>query len=143
MTNFIPEDELASIRASLAAGKKIEAIKLYRQTTGAGLAEAKRAVEALEAGYPVGGRTLDSASHEDIEQIQAAVFAGEKIKAIKLHRAATGVGLKDAKDFIEALEAELRRTQPTHFTKPAAKGCGASTLALVLAVAAAAVVLFL
>jgi hypothetical protein len=31
-------------------GKKIEAIKLYREQTGAGLAEAKEQVEALERG---------------------------------------------------------------------------------------------
>ena len=34
----------------LAAGRKIEAIKLYREHTGAGLAEAKDAVEALIEG---------------------------------------------------------------------------------------------
>ena len=44
-TNF--ENEL---RALMAAGRKIEAIKQYRAATGAGLAEAKDAVEALERG---------------------------------------------------------------------------------------------
>jgi hypothetical protein len=34
------------IDALVAAGKKIEAIKVYRQATGAGLAEAKRAIDA-------------------------------------------------------------------------------------------------
>lgn len=32
-------------------GRKIEAIKLYREQTGVGLAQAKEAVEALEARY--------------------------------------------------------------------------------------------
>ena len=40
----------AEIRDLLARGKKIEAIKRYREETGAGLAEAKSAVEAIEAG---------------------------------------------------------------------------------------------
>ncbi len=43
---------LDDIRAHLAAGRKIEAIKLYREATGAGLAEAKEAVELIEAGRP-------------------------------------------------------------------------------------------
>ena len=34
----------------LQAGRKIEAIKVYREATGAGLAEAKNAVEAMETG---------------------------------------------------------------------------------------------
>jgi ribosomal protein L7/L12 len=38
------------VRALLQAGKKIEAIKQYRTETGAGLLEAKNAVEALERG---------------------------------------------------------------------------------------------
>ncbi|MCX4692497.1 ribosomal protein L7/L12 [Streptomyces sp. NBC_01408] len=35
------------VRALLRDGRKIEAIKVYRQSTGAGLAEAKQAVEAI------------------------------------------------------------------------------------------------
>ncbi len=40
--------DLDLIRAELARGHKIEAIRLYRQQTNAGLKEAKDAVEALE-----------------------------------------------------------------------------------------------
>jgi ribosomal protein L7/L12 len=36
-----------SVEAALAAGRKIEAIKLYREQHGVGLREAKDAVEAL------------------------------------------------------------------------------------------------
>ena len=41
-------------------------------------------------------------------EVAAAVRAGEKIRAIKLHRARTGAGLKEAKDTIDQLGAELR-----------------------------------
>uniref|UniRef100_A0AAU2JUE5 Ribosomal protein L7/L12 C-terminal domain-containing protein n=1 Tax=Streptomyces sp. NBC_00049 TaxID=2903617 RepID=A0AAU2JUE5_9ACTN len=37
------------VRALLRDGRTIEAIKVYRRITGAGLAEAKNAVEAIEA----------------------------------------------------------------------------------------------
>jgi ribosomal protein L7/L12 len=40
----------SAVLAALSAGKKIEAIKLYRQRTGVGLKEAKDAVEAMERG---------------------------------------------------------------------------------------------
>jgi hypothetical protein len=41
---------LPEIMELLRQGKKIEAIKLYRETTGAGLAEAKSRVEGIERG---------------------------------------------------------------------------------------------
>jgi ribosomal protein L7/L12 len=41
----MPEDDLGDIRDMIAAGDKIGAIKAYRARTGAGLAEAKQAVE--------------------------------------------------------------------------------------------------
>jgi hypothetical protein len=62
------------------------------------------------------------------DEIQAALFRGNKIEAIKLHRGATGKGLKEAKDFVEALEAELRRISPEKFTGPSG-GCGSAVLA--------------
>ncbi|WP_199836308.1 ribosomal protein L7/L12, partial [Streptomyces sp. NRRL F-4489] len=39
------DPRLAEVDDLLAKGKKIQAIKVYREATGAGLAEAKEAVE--------------------------------------------------------------------------------------------------
>ena len=44
---------LARITLSLRTGNKIEAIKLYREAFGVGLAEAREAVERMETGQPV------------------------------------------------------------------------------------------
>ena len=44
----IPEDKLAAIKELLLQGRKIEAIKIFRETTGTGLTEAKAAVDVLE-----------------------------------------------------------------------------------------------
>lgn len=41
---------IGQIKSLLQRGNKIEAIKIYREATGVGLAEAKAAVEAIEAG---------------------------------------------------------------------------------------------
>src|SRR5689334_18576172 len=48
MDSPIPDGVLAQIAVALSAGRKIEAIKLYRDATGKGLVEAKKAVEAME-----------------------------------------------------------------------------------------------
>ena len=40
-------DAMEPLRDLVRQGKKIEAIKLYRETTGAGLAEAKAAIDQL------------------------------------------------------------------------------------------------
>ena len=49
MNNPTPEDGANKIKEALFTGQKILAIKLYREQTGVGLAEAKYAVEKLEA----------------------------------------------------------------------------------------------
>jgi len=43
-----PDSLTADVLQQVRAGRKIEAIKLYRQATGLGLKEAKDAVEAIE-----------------------------------------------------------------------------------------------
>lgn len=43
-----PEDQAGRIQDALFRGEKIEAIRIYREQTGVGLAEAKQAVEQVE-----------------------------------------------------------------------------------------------
>ena len=104
-TNF--EDEL---RALMAAGHKIEAIKRYRAATGAGLADAKNAVEALERAESLPPRESFDSPFEN--EIVSLLKQGRKIAAIKLYREKTGVGLKEAKDFIEGLATNLGIAAP-------------------------------
>ena len=74
-------------------------------------------------------------SDDHVDQIQAAIFAGRKIEAIKLYRQSSGKGLKEAKDFVEALEVELRQRSPEQFTAPpAGKGCVGAVVILLLLV---------
>lgn len=47
-TNFLSPGDRERIMVLVRNGKKIHAIKLYREVTGAGLREAKEAVEYLE-----------------------------------------------------------------------------------------------
>ncbi len=64
-----------------------------------------------------------SLTDAQLNAIADALRSGQKIEAIKLHREATGLGLKEAKDAIEAIEADLRAKFPEQFpAKPAGKG---------------------
>ena len=71
-----------------------------------------------------------------VEQISAAIFAGRKIEAIRLHRMATGSGLKESKEFIEALEGRMRQESPEKFTA-APSGCSRTAAMLLLGISAA------
>lgn len=93
------------VRGLAAAGRKIEAIKLHRQQTGVGLAEAKTYVDALSSGVPVAPQgiyalPLPAELEEDVRTI---VTFGNKLEAIKRVRELTGVGLKEAKVYVEGL----------------------------------------
>ena len=95
------------IREFLAQDRKIDAIKLYRERTGAGLAEAKQAVEGIERGSPRPETpAADDGFDEFAAQLIALLEAGRKIEAIKLYRARTRVGLAEAKAAVEALAAQ-------------------------------------
>jgi ribosomal protein L7/L12 len=135
-----PSEEL-KVRRALADGRLIEAIKHYRAATGAGLKEAKDACEAMAAERwvdpePAGGDEAAAAAPvaagpagaegggagalawDDRKRVSELLFAGQKIQAIKAYRERTGVGLKQAKDAVEALEDELRATNALRFTQP-------------------------
>ncbi len=101
----LAEHDLAEIRALAAQGNKIAAIKLVREQTGMGLKEAKDYVEALPAtgpiAPPVGSAAPQPAS--DLSEVHALALQGQKIQAIKLYRELTGVGLKEAKEYVDSL----------------------------------------
>ena len=107
-----PDSLEGQILLLMQAGKKIEAIKLYRQETGRGLKEAKDAVEALAAGRPIARRSGESVENTGVDptslegQVLALLLGQKKILAIKFYREQTGVGLKQAKDAVEALAAK-------------------------------------
>lgn len=100
-----PSLDTAAVLALVRAGQKISAIKLYREQTGAGLAEAKTAVEALEEGKPLPASSLAPrpAPAADEAEVRRLAKAGELIMAIKLHRQITGLGLAESKAAVEKL----------------------------------------
>jgi ribosomal protein L7/L12 len=106
-----PEERIMALAHS---GQKIAAIKLLREHTGLGLAEAKRAVEeAVQAGHlrlppHMGGRHPGPAGLARLnpDLLGEAAFLkqrGQAIEAIKLIRQHTGLGLKESKDIYDLL----------------------------------------
>lgn len=64
-----------------------------------------------------------STPEEQAVAVKNALYTGQKILAVKLYREQTGVGLAEAKEAVEKLEAELRAGTPERFTKSESKGC--------------------
>lgn len=97
----------AEAAAALVKGLRIEAIKLVREANhGVDLRGAMEAVDAFASGkqrfaidppVAVAPASFDGLPAEAL----AALSRGQVIEAIKIVRAATGLGLKEAKDLVE------------------------------------------
>ena len=101
MTGELIADD-ARVVELVRMGKKLDAIKAYRECHGVGLAEAKAAVETLAAG----GTPAGEAGPEADDDVLELVRGGKKIQAVKVYRERYHVGLKEAKDAVEALAAQ-------------------------------------
>lgn len=109
--------QLREMQASLERGHMINAIKIFRTVFGAGLKEAKDAVEALAAGRSVQIATVTQGQSvvsmqaapppETSDEVRRLILAGKKIDAIALYRRLHGTGLKESKEAVEALQASL------------------------------------
>lgn len=131
---------------ALRRGKTIEAIKLLRASHGVGLAEAKHLIEqylrgkaapAATAAPPTGMPTSVPATVTD------ALRRGNKIEAIKLMREHTGLGMKEAKDAVDALETTVSGTLSTLSPGEVPRNGGIFMWVIIAAAIAAAAYFFL
>jgi ribosomal protein L7/L12 len=126
------------VKELIEAGNKIEAIKVYRELTGVGLKESKDAVDAMEAGKPVMLTNSQAFSQtfsgnddkELLDEINRHLHNGNKIEAIKVYREKYKVGLKEAKDAVESMEAgqSIDQTSSQAFA-PTTAGFGTAAMA--------------
>lgn len=89
----------------VAAGRKIEAIKLLRERAGMDLASAKALVDELAALDR--GEALAEPEAAWTPEIDELLRLRRKIDAIRIYRERTGRGLKESKDAIELRMVEL------------------------------------
>lgn len=121
MQNINTELLLAEIASLLRGGRKLEAIKAYRQVTGSSLAEAKAALEHIELGIGMAGAmamqpeiaaltgmTDGSAQSVLLAEIAHLLARGRKIDAIKVYRQYTGMNLLGAKEAVDNIERAIR-----------------------------------
>jgi ribosomal protein L7/L12 len=66
-------------------------------------------MQALLTRLDINPETLAPVETSRIEPVRQAVLAGNIINAIKIYRELYGVGLKQAKDAVEAIQREMRR----------------------------------
>src|ERR1043166_1593593 len=97
VTHTVPANALEALHR----GNKIEAIALLRESTGLGLKEAKDVIDEQLRGNSVAIDTVSSNGPLH-SSVASALQRGNKVEAIKLLRKQTGLGLKQAKDAIEA-----------------------------------------
>ena len=123
----LPQDVIDAI----ASGNRIEAIKRLREAARIDLKTAHDAVEAWADGQPLpplpdmpapptAQPRADASASMLPEEVQDALASGNKIEAIKRLREATGLGLKEAKDLVEAHEAGVPVPMQTASTPTAA-----------------------
>lgn len=116
----------AHVRQSIASGRKIEAIKEYRDYANCGLKEAKDAVEGIGGPSPwvVLNRKMDRILAElGIEQekanvpgltpsqtaeVEEMVRAGNTLGTIMVYREHTGASLTDAQTIVYQVAARLQ-----------------------------------
>lgn len=159
-----PPSRLEEVAAELAAGRKINAIKIVRELTLWGLKEAK---DYVECPHPLAGplrgevrQTVPDAMSglrlcpecrrelpplagvpaSRLHDVAAALERGNKIEAIKLVREISGLGLKEAKDYVECPHRP-QEPNPTRRVMPL--GCILVLIALALGVGAAIYILLL
>ncbi len=101
----------ATVLQALENGHTIEAIKRLRAAEGLGLKEAKDIIDAHLQGRPMvrahpGAAPMGFSAGSGVPPaVLQALAAGNKIEAIRLLREHAGIGLKEAKDRVDALAA--------------------------------------
>jgi ribosomal protein L7/L12 len=96
------------VKDYLRQGNRIEAVKVYLEATGASLREAEDAVNRIERGLSGDLPADPTRPVGDLSsQVVELLRKGRKIEAIKIYRDATGEGLKESKDAVEAIERTL------------------------------------
>ena len=127
MDSKITEEQISVIASELKQGKKLAAIKFYRDWTGSSLLEAKIAVEDLARQHIDNPLVFDEELDEQvINQVLEALHKRNKLLAVKIYKESRSVSLLEAKTFIEQLMRELNIED-----KPG-PGCAGAVLAVVL-----------
>jgi ribosomal protein L7/L12 len=114
MSNLRP-DQVQQIHDYIHNQQLIHAIKLYREATGVGLAEAKRAIEEMARDeFTKPGSEMPQYDNPIMDnKIRSLLSQRRKIDAVKIYREEHGISLKEAKDYVDQIERSMRRETPS------------------------------
>jgi ribosomal protein L7/L12 len=108
MPGLTPE-HVRRLHELIHAKQLLNAVQFYQQATGVSLAEAKEAVAEMARDEftkpPSPERDRDNPVMEG--KIRSLLSKNKKIDAIKIYREEYGIGLKEAKDAVERIEASM------------------------------------
>lgn len=97
------DDPYQRIADLLRAGRKIEAIKLLRETTGVSLKEAKDEVDRLSLDLAGDVEPPPGEGRDLPDEVRTLAAQGKKIEAIKALREQSGLSLKEAKARVDEM----------------------------------------
>jgi ribosomal protein L7/L12 len=115
--SFAPYSQVPDrVAEAIGSNRKLDAIRLYRESSGLGLKESKDFIENLMSPERQIRMKLDALlkhsgiSFDDQSNVPSGVLEalrrGQKIEAIRLYRESTHSGLKEAKERVEEIERE-------------------------------------
>jgi len=100
---------------ALQRGNLLDAIKLLRDSRGLGLKDAKDAADHYLRGNTVIGKTVGTTPSRfpgtPAPEVVNALQQDGKLAAIRLLRERTGLGLKEAKDAVDAYQTQTQLMQ--------------------------------
>lgn len=99
----MPSDLEQEVRSLLGGGRKIEAVKFYKERTGCSLKDAKDAIEAIQVSDSEPEPKLADTELE--RKVLSLLEAGEKLDAVKHYRDQTGASLEESKLTVESIAA--------------------------------------
>jgi ribosomal protein L7/L12 len=122
--NSLTDEQRLRFEGLLALDRTVEAIRLLRDEAGldAGAAEAYVSGRRHAGPNTPAETSMDAGAH--LADVDAYLRSGQKIRAIKAYREATGAGLADAKYAVEVRAAQLSLGEmPTAPGAAKAGGC--------------------
>jgi ribosomal protein L7/L12 len=103
-------EQKREIERLVASGRRIEAVRQFRKLADVGLAEATAAINAMEPGAP--GASARPVALKGLREAEGAAMVaireGHVVEAIQAYRRYARVGLKEAKEAVDALRVVHR-----------------------------------
>ncbi len=96
------------VQEAMQNGRKIEAIRQYRELTGTGLKESKQVIDYVMAGGDIGKKRRSAPDLDMAAGVRDLLNEGRKDQAIDLYARFAGVETYSARDAVEQIERDMR-----------------------------------